>query len=43
MRSFVIQIDDAPKLAVQRTFDEIARLLELGAKRLEKLRFYNVS
>ena len=32
-----IHIDDALKLAVQRTSDEIARLLELGAKRLEKL------
>lgn len=32
-----IHIDGALKLAVQRTSDEIARLLELGAKRLEKL------
>ena len=31
-----IHIDDALKLAVQQTSDEIARLLEFGAKRLEE-------
>ena len=32
-----IHIDEALKLAVQRTSDEIARLLDVGAKRLTQM------
>jgi len=32
-----IHIDEALKLAVQRTSDEIARLLEVGAARLQTM------